>query len=143
MGGRKRANAYAKILNSGVVICYKERKQANIIGEMQVLGDVKNKDIVIIDDMVDTAGTLAKAADLMMVKGATSVRAYCTHGVLSKDAYQKLDNSDITELVISDTIPKQHMTNKVRVISVAPFFANTIKAVVNNESISASWKSNQ
>ena len=143
MGGSKRANAYAKILNSGVVICYKERKQANIIGEMQVLGDVKNKDIVIIDDMVDTAGTLAKAADLMMVKGATSVRAYCTHGVLSKDAYQKLDNSDITELVISDTIPKQHMTNKVRVISVAPFFANTIKAVVNNESISASWKSNQ
>jgi len=143
MGGSKRANAYGKLLNSGVVICYKERKKANEIGEMKVLGDVKGKDVVIIDDMVDTAGTLTKAADLMIQQGATSVRAYCTHGILSKDAYQKLDNSEIAELVITNTIPKEHRSNKVREISVAPFFAQTIKAVVNNESISASWKSNQ
>ena len=88
MGGSKRANAYAKILNSGVVVCYKERKQANVIGEMKILGDVKGKDVIIIDDMVDTGGTLTKAADLMMESGATSVRAYCTHGILSGTAYE-------------------------------------------------------
>ncbi|MBT5699393.1 MAG: ribose-phosphate pyrophosphokinase, partial [Flavobacteriales bacterium] len=106
MGGTKRANAYSKLLNSGVVVCYKERKKANVIGEMKVLGDVEGKDVVIIDDMVDTAGTLTKSADLMLQQGATSVRAYCTHGVLSKDAYQKIDNSNIAELVITNTIPK-------------------------------------
>jgi len=143
MGGSKRANAYAKIMNCGVVICYKERKKANVIGDMKILGDVKGKDVVIIDDMVDTAGTLTKAADLMITNGASSVRAYCTHGVLSKDAYQKLDNSNITELVITNTIPKEHKSIKVREISVADFFASTIKSVVNNESISATWKSNQ
>ena len=143
MGGSKRANAYAKIMDCGVVICYKERKKANVIGDMKVLGDVKGKDVVIIDDMVDTAGTLTKAADLMITNGASSVRAYCTHGVLSKDAYQKLDNSNITELVITNTIPKEHKSTKVREISVADFFASTIKSVVNNESISATWKSNQ
>lgn len=143
MGGSKRANAYAKLMKCGVVICYKERKQANVIGEMKVLGDVKGKDVVIIDDMVDTAGTLTKAADLMIEQGASSVRAYCTHGVLSKDAYEKLDKSAISELVITNTIPKQHKSNKVREVSVAPFFAKTIQSVVNNESISATWKSNQ
>ena len=143
MGGSKRANAYAKIMDCGVVICYKERKKANVIGDMKVLGDVKGKDVVIIDDMVDTAGTLTKAADLMITNGASSVRAYCTHGILSKDAYQKLDNSKIEELVITNTIPKKHKTTKVREISVADFFASTIKSVVNNESISATWKSNQ
>ena len=106
MGGSKRANAYAKILNSGVVICYKERKQANVIGEMKILGDVKGKDVVIIDDMVDTGGTLTKAADLMIESGATSVRAYCTHGILSGTAYERLDSSNIAELVITNTIPK-------------------------------------
>ncbi|MBT5354768.1 MAG: ribose-phosphate pyrophosphokinase, partial [Flavobacteriales bacterium] len=113
MGGTKRANAYSKLLNSGVVVCYKERKKANVIGEMKVLGDVEGKDVVIIDDMVDTAGTLTKAADLMLQQGATSVRAYCTHGVLSKDAYQKIDNSNIAELVITNTIPKEHKSKKV------------------------------
>ena len=143
MGGSKRANAYAKILNSGVVICYKERKQANVIGEMKILGDVKGKDVVIIDDMVDTGGTLTKAADLMMESGATSVRAYCTHGILSGTAYKRLDNSSIAELVITNTIPKTHNSSKVREISVADFFAQTITSVVNNESISDKWKSNQ
>ena len=143
MGGSKRANAYAKILNSGVVICYKERKKANEIGDMKVLGDVEGKDVIIIDDMVDTAGTLTKSADLMIDKGASSVRAYCTHGVLSNDAYEKLDNSSITELVITNTIPKIHESSKVRELSVAGFFAKTINSVVNNESISANWRSNQ
>ena len=143
MGGSKRANAYAKMLKSGVVICYKERKQANVIGAMQVLGDVTGKDVVIIDDMVDTAGTLTKAADLMMENGATSVRAYCTHGILSGSAYERLDSSNIEELVITNTIPKIHNSKKVREVSVAPFFAQTINSVVKNESISAKWKSNQ
>ena len=143
MGGSKRANAYAKILDSGVVICYKERKQANVIGDMKVLGDVTGKDVVIIDDMVDTAGTLTKAADLMMANGATSVRAYCTHGILSGTAYERLDASNITELVVTNTIPKTHNSKKVREISVADFFAQTINSVVNNESISDKWKSNQ
>jgi len=143
MGGSKRANAYAKILNSGVVICYKERKQANVIGEMKVLGDVSGKDVVIIDDMVDTGGTLTKAADLMIESGATSVRAYCTHGILSGTAYERLENSNISELVITNTIPKTHNSSKVREISVADFFAQTITSVVKNESISKKWKSNQ
>jgi ribose-phosphate pyrophosphokinase len=143
MGGSKRANAYAKILNSGVVICYKERKQANVIGEMKILGDVNGKDVIIIDDMVDTGGTLTKAADLMMESGATSVRAYCTHGILSGTAYKRLDDSSIAELVITNTIPKTHNSSKVREISVADFFAQTITSVVKNESISDKWKSNQ
>jgi ribose-phosphate pyrophosphokinase len=142
MGGSKRANAYAKLLNSGVVICYKERSQANKISEMKILGDVKGKNVVIIDDMVDTAGTLTKAADMLILNGAISVRAYCTHGVLTGEAYSRLNKSKITELVITDTIPKIHNSSKVREISVASFLASTIQAVVANESISATWKSN-
>jgi ribose-phosphate pyrophosphokinase len=142
MGGSKRANVYAKLLNSGVVICYKERAKANEIGEMKVLGNVRGKDVVIIDDMVDTAGTLSKAADLMIESGALSVRAYCTHGVLSGEAYSRLDKSKITELVITDTIPRIKSSSKVREISVASFLAKTIKAVAANESISATWRSN-
>ena len=143
MGGSKRANAYAKLLKSGVVICYKERKEANVIGDMKVLGDVNGKDVVIIDDMVDTAGTLTKAADLMIENGATSVRAYCTHGILSGSAYDRLNSSSIADLVITNTIPKSHSSSKVREISVADFFAQTINSVVNNESISDKWESNK
>ena len=112
MGGSKRANVYAKLLDSGVVICYKEREKANEVGEIKVLGDVRGKDVVIIDDMVDTAGTLTKAADLMIKIGANSVRAYCTHGILSGDAYDRIDKSEITELVITDTIPSDHNSKK-------------------------------
>ena len=142
MGGSKRANVYAKLLECGVVICYKERAQANLVGEMKVLGEVNGKDIVIIDDMVDTAGTLCKAADLMIQNGANSVRAYCTHAILSGSAYSTLDSSKITELVVTDTIPKIHQSKKVREITVAKFLANTIQAVVENRSISKTWKSN-
>ena len=142
MGGSKRANVYAKLLNCGVVICYKERTKANEIGIMKVLGDVEGKDVIIIDDMVDTAGTLTKAANLMIAKGASSVRAYCTHGVLTGNAYKNLDNSSIFELVITDTIPRQHESQKVREISVSNFLAKTIKAVTQKKSISSTWKSN-
>lgn len=142
MGGSKRAKAYSKLLNCGVVICYKERAKANEIGQMKVLGDVKGKDIIIVDDMVDTAGTLTKAADLMIEKGASTVRAYCTHGILSGEAYSRIDKSNILELVITNTIAKTHDSLKVREVSVADFLANTIEALVSNKSISATWKSN-
>ena len=142
MGGSKRANVYSKLLECGVVICYKERVQANSIGQMKVLGDVTGKDVIIIDDMVDTAGTLCKAADLMISNGANSVRAYCTHAILSGSAYEKIDQSKITELVVTDTIPKKHKSKKVREITVAKFLAHTIQAAIDNRSISKSWKSN-
>ena len=140
MGGSKRANTYANFLQSGLVVCYKDRKEANKVGGMLLIGDVKGKDVVIIDDMVDTAGTLTKAADLMITEGANSVRAYCTHGVLSGKAYENLDNSQIQELVITNTIPKEHKSKKVREISVAKLFAQTIESTLTNESISDKWK---
>ena len=138
MGGSKRANAYAKLLNCGVVICYKERQEANVIGEMKVLGDVVGKDVVIIDDMVDTAGTLTKSADLMIQNGANSVRAYCTHGILS-EKHMSRHLSKNGELVTNT--PKTYMT-KERLFQ-SHLFAQTINSVVNNESTSAKWKSNQ
>jgi len=140
MGGSKRAKFYANLLKTGMVVCYKDRKEANKVGGMMLIGDVAGKNVVIIDDMVDTAGTLTKAADLMIEKGAISVRAYCTHGVLSDRAYEKLDNSKIKELVITNTIPKNHRSKKVREVSIASFFAQTIESVVRNESISEKWK---
>ena len=136
MGGSKRANTYAKFLNSEVVICYKHREKANVISKMMIIGDVKGKDVVIIDDMVDTAGTLTKAADLMIEQGATSVRAICTHGVLSASAYQRLDDSKLEELVITNTIPKTHKSIKVKEVSVADLFASTISSGLSNQSIS-------
>lgn len=140
MGGSKRANTYANFLQSGLVVCYKDRKEANKVGGMLLIGDVKGKDVVIIDDMVDTAGTLTKAADLMIEEGANSVRAYCTHGVLSGKAYENLDRSKIEELVITNTIPKTHKSKKVREISVANLFAQTIDSTIKNQSISDKWK---
>ncbi len=136
MGGSKRANTYAKFLNSEVVICYKHREKANEISKMMIIGDVSGKDVVIIDDMVDTAGTLTKAADLMIKKGANTVRAICTHGVLSGNAYQRIEDSSLVELVITNTIPKQHQSKKVKEISVANIFADTISSVLSNKSIS-------
>ncbi|PCJ23534.1 MAG: ribose-phosphate pyrophosphokinase [Flavobacteriales bacterium] len=136
MGGTKRANAYAKHLDCGVVVCYKQRKKANIISDMFLIGEVKGKDVIIVDDMVDTAGTLTKAADLMMENGATSVRAMTTHPILSGDAYEKIENSKLTELIVTDTIPLKKQGGKIKVISVADLFANIMKKVTNHESIS-------
>ncbi|MBL4592273.1 MAG: ribose-phosphate pyrophosphokinase [Flavobacteriales bacterium] len=139
MGGTKRANAYAKYLDCGVVVCYKQRKKANIISDMFLIGEVEGKDVIIVDDMVDTAGTLTKAADLMMENGATSVRAMTTHAILSGDAYERIENSKLTELIVTDTIPLKKQSNKIKVISVADLFADIMKKVTNHQSISEAF----
>lgn len=139
MGGSKRANSYAKVLKSEVVICYKQRKKANEIEKMFVIGDVKDRDIILADDMVDTAGTLTKAAALMMEQGAKSVRAICTHPILSGEAYERIENSALTELIVTDTIPLKKESPKIKVISVADLFARVIRKAHTNESISAEF----
>lgn len=136
-GGAKRANSYAKSLNCGLALCHKHRKRPNEIAEMTVIGDVNGKDVIIIDDMCDTAGTLTTAADLLIEKGAKSVRAFCTHAVLSGPAYERIENSQLTELIVTDTIPMSKHSDKIRVITVAELFGDVIKRLVNNESISS------
>ena len=136
MGGAKRAHAYGSKLEADVVICYKERKKANVIDKMTVIGDVVGKNIILVDDMVDTGGTLCKAAEMLKEKGAVSVRAYCTHGILSGPAHERIANSALEELVITDTIPQTQINPKIRVISVAKMFAQVMKNVHHHESIS-------
>ena len=135
MGGSKRAYAYSKFLNSNVVICYKQRKKANIISHMELIGNVEGKNVVLIDDMVDTAGTLTKAADLMISRGAKSVRAVCTHPLLSGDAYERIEKSKLKELIVSDSIPSKKNSKKIKVLSSAKLFAEVMKNVHNNKSI--------
>jgi ribose-phosphate pyrophosphokinase len=139
MGGSKRAYAYSKALESDVVICYKQRAKANVISHMELIGDVTGKNVVLVDDMVDTAGTLAKAADVMMERGAISVRAICTHPVLSGEAYERIENSQLLELIVTDSIPLRKPSKKIRVISCAELFADVMKRVHNNESISSKF----
>jgi len=139
MGGSKRAYAYSKFLQSDVVICYKQRAKANVISHMEVIGDVKGKNVILVDDMVDTAGTLAKAADLMIERGALSVRAICTHAILSGKAYEKIENSKLEELIVTDSIPSKQNHSKIRVLSCAPLFAEVMKSVHNNISISSNF----
>jgi len=136
MGGSKRAYAYSKYLLSDVVICYKQRKKANVIGHMELIGDVKGKNVILVDDMIDTGGTLTRAADLMMERGALSVRAICTHPILSGNAYEKIQNSKLTELIVSDTIPLKQDISKIKVVSCAPLFADVMHKVQSNTSIS-------
>ena len=136
MGGSNRANTYAKFLNSEIVVCYKHREKANEVGKMLLIGDVKGKDVVLVDDMVDTAGTLTKAAEVMIESGANSVRAICTHGVFSGPAYERIDKSPLIEIAVTDTILKDHKSDKVNIISIADLFASSIEAVLKNESIS-------
>lgn len=136
-GGAKRANSYAKRLDVGLALCHKHRKKANEIAEMTVIGDVAGKDVVLVDDMIDTAGTLTTAADLFMEKGAKSVRAFCTHAVLSGPAYDRIEKSRITELIVTDTIPLKQQSDKIRVLSVAELFGDVIHRAVNDESISS------
>ena len=136
-GGAKRANSYAKRLDVGLAICHKQRNKANEVAEMTVIGDVAGKDVVLVDDMCDTAGTLTKAADLFIEKGANSVKAFCTHSVLSGPAYERITNSKITELIVTDTIPLKQKHDKIRVLSVAELFGDVIRRMVNNESISS------
>jgi len=139
MGGSKRAYAYSKALDSDVVVCYKQRAKANVISHMELIGDVQGKNVVLVDDMVDTAGTLTKAADLMMERGAVSVRAITTHGLLSGDAYEKIEKSKLTELIITDSIPVEIKSDKVRVLSCANLFADVMDKVHNNNSISSKF----
>ncbi|WP_412986572.1 ribose-phosphate pyrophosphokinase [Pontimicrobium sp. IMCC45349] len=139
MGGSKRAYAYSKALESDVVICYKQRAKANVISHMELIGDVTGKNVVLVDDMVDTAGTLTKAADLMMERGALSVRAICTHPILSGSAYERLENSKLEELIVTDSIPLSQESDKIRVLSCANLFADVMQNVHHNKSISSKF----
>ncbi len=139
MGGTKRANTYAKYLDSEVVVCYKHRDKANEVSKMMLIGDVQGKDIVLVDDMVDTAGTLTKAANLMMENGARSVRACCTHAILSGNAYERIEQSQLTELIVTDTLRKEHKSEKVKVIEIGNLFADTISRVFEKISISSNF----
>jgi len=135
MGGAKRAYAYAKYLESDVVICYKQRQKANVISHMELIGEVKGKNVVLVDDMVDTAGTLTKAADLMMERGALSVRAVCTHPLLSGSAYKRIEESQLLELITTDSIPLSKESKKIKVLSCANLFAEVMTNVHHNKSI--------
>lgn len=139
MGGSKRAYAYSKALTCDVVICYKQRAKANVISHMELIGDVKGKNVVLVDDMVDTAGTLTKAADLMMERGALSVRAITTHGLLSGNAYERIEKSQLQELIITDSIPVEKESGKVKVLTCADLFADVMSRVHNNTSISSKF----
>ena len=140
-GGTKRASAYAKHLGVDMAICYKQRKVANQVDKMTVIGDVVGKDVILLDDMVDTAGTLTKAASMMMEEGARSVRAVCTHAVLSGNACEKIEQSVLHELIVTNTIPipesKLSCTQKIKQLSVAQLFADVIRRVRTHESISS------
>ncbi len=139
MGGSKRAYAYSKAMESDVVICYKQRAKANLISHMELIGDVSGKNVVLVDDMVDTAGTLTKAADVMMEKGALSVRAICTHPILSGEAYSRIENSKLLELIVTDSIPLKQKSSKIRVVSCADLFADVMNRVHHNKSISSKF----
>jgi len=139
MGGSKRANTYAKHLKAEMVICYKQRAKANVIESMTAIGEMQGRNIILVDDLVDTGGTLCKAADMMMQNGALSVRAVCTHPVLSGKAYENIQNSQLKELIVTDTIPLKQQCEKIKVISVAPLFAKVINSVHNYESISSNF----
>jgi len=136
-GGTRRAASYSKFLNTDFVICYKQRAKPNEIGNMVIIGDVKGRDVVLVDDIIDTAGTITLAADLLMQKGAKSVRAICTHPILSGNAYQNIENSAITELITTDTIPLKKSSPKIKVLTTARLFADVINKITRFESISS------
>lgn len=139
MGGTKRANAYSRFLKCEMVICYKLRKKANFVNEITIIGDVKDKNVVIVDDMIDTAGTMVLAADLMTQKGARSVRAVATHPVLSGPAIERIEKSSLSEVIVSDTIPVKTKSYKIKVLPVGGLFARVIDKVYNYQSISSTF----
>jgi ribose-phosphate pyrophosphokinase len=137
VGASKRVRFFAQAMNVEMVICDKERKIANEVASMTVIGDVNGYDVVLIDDLCDTANTLCKAAQLLKEKGARSVRAVCTHPVLSGKAYENIENSQLDELVVTDTLPIKHTSNKIKVLSSSKLFANAIRNVIDHNSISS------
>ena len=139
VGGSKRANTYAKYLGCPLVLCNKTRARANVVSSMQIIGDVKDKNVVIIDDMVDTAGTITMAADIMKEAGALSVRACASHCVMSGPASERVQKSALEEMIFTDSIPYSNRSAKVKQLSVADMFAETIRRVVDNESISSQY----
>lgn len=138
MGGSKRAYAYSRYLDCEVVICYKQREKANVISYMELIGNVEGKNVVLVDDMVDTAGTLTKAADLLIERGAISVRAICTHALLSGNAYERIEKSKLKELIVTDSIPSTPH-DKIKVLSCADLFAEVMLSVNANKSISGKF----
>ena len=139
VGGAKRANSYAKYLNVPLVLCHKQRAKANVVESMTVIGDVKGKNVILVDDMVDTAGTIAKAANLMMAEGAKSVRALASHAIMSDPASQRIDDSGMTEMIFTNSIPFNKDCKKATVLSVAHLIADTIRRVHSNQSISSQY----
>ena len=139
VGGSKRANTYAKYLGCPLVLCNKTRARANVVESMQIIGEVEGKNVVIIDDMVDTAGTITKAADIMKAAGAKTVRACASHCVMSGPASERVQNSALEEIVFTDSIPYTHRCAKVKQLSVADLFAETIRLVIENKSISSQY----
>ncbi len=139
VGGSKRANTYAKYFNCPLVLCNKTRKKANVVDTMQIIGDVKDMDVVIVDDIVDTAGTITKAANVMMENGARSVRAVASHCIMSGNADEKVENSALEDIVFTDTIPYNGKCSKVKQISTSALIAETIRRVMKNESISSQY----
>ena len=139
VGGSKRANSYDKYFGVPMVLCHKSRAKANVVDSMVVIGDVEGKDVVLLDDMVDTAGTITKAADLMIQNGANSVRAITSHAVMSDPATERVSDSKLEEIIFTDSIPYTKECSKVNVISIADMFAETIKRVMDNESISSQF----
>lgn len=136
VGGAKRANSYAKFLGVPMVICHKSRAKANEVAEMTIIGEVEGKDVILVDDIVDTAGTICKAADLMIKNGARSVRAIASHAVLSDPATERINASALKEIIFTDSIPLRKHSDKIRIVSTASVFAEAIKRVINHESIS-------
>lgn len=137
VGSTKRVREFAKHFAAEMVVCDKHRKRANEVASMQVIGDVTGKNVVMIDDIIDTAGTLTKAGNLLMEKGAKSVRAFCTHPILSGKAYENVENSALKELVVTDSIPLKQESSKIKVASMASLFAQAIRKIHDHESISS------
>ena len=139
VGGAKRANSYAKYLNTPLVLCHKQRAKANVVETMTIIGEVEGKDVIIVDDMVDTAGTICKAAQLMIDNGARSVRALASHAIMSDPASERVQKSPLTEMIFTNSIPFNKDCSKAHILSVAPLFADTIRRVHNYESISSQY----
>lgn len=139
VGGAKRANSYAKYFDVPLVLCHKVRAKANVVENITVIGDVKDKNVILVDDIVDTAGTITKAADMLLSFGAASVRALCSHAVMSDPATERVQKSGLTEIIFTDSIPYGRENDKAMILPVAKLFADTIRRIHNNQSISSQY----